>query len=122
VRKLLLLALSAVAVVGLVGSASAATRTIVWTGQGGDNLPCADGGHWVLTGKGITYATISFGGSDLPMYHNANGSWAFDSVGPISAGMIGTVSTTFERTLTTGNPQFVLSHCNAGDGGYGGGY
>jgi hypothetical protein len=122
VRKLLVLALSAMAVVALVGSASAATRTLTWTGQGGDNLPCADGGHWVLTGKGITNATINFGGSDLPMYQNGEGSWAFDSVGPISASMIGSVSSTFERTLTTGNPQFVLSHCSDGDGGYGGGY
>ena len=42
-RKLLVLALSAIAVVALVGSASAVTRTIVWSGQGGDNLPCAEG-------------------------------------------------------------------------------
>ena len=56
------------------------------------------------------------------MYQNGNGSWAFDSVGPITADMIGQVSTTFNRTSITGNPQFVLSHCNAGDGGYGGGY
>lgn len=119
-RRLLVLALSAIAVVGLVGSASAVTRTITWTGQGGDNLPCAEGGHWVLTGKGITSATISF--ANQPMYQNGNGSWAFDSVGPITADMIGHVSATFSRTATTGNPQFVLSHCNGGDGGYGGGY
>jgi hypothetical protein len=116
VRKLLVLALSAMAVVGLVGSASAST-TITWTGQGSESLPCADGGHWVLTGKGITSATISFG---QPMYQNGGGSWAFDSVGPISASMIGTVSATYDGTPK--NPQFVLSHCNAGDGGYGGGY
>ena len=119
-RKLLVLALSAIAVVALVGSASAATRTIAWTGQGGDNLPCAEGGHWVLTGRGITSATISF--ANQPMYQNGNGSWAFDSVGPITADMIGQVFATFNRTATTGNPQFVLSHCNAGDGGYDGGY
>ena len=119
-RKLLVLALSAIAVVALVGSASAATSMIYWSGQGGDNLPCAEGCHWVLTGKGITSATISF--ANQPMYQNGTGSWAFDSVGPITADMIGQVSATYNRTITTGNPQFVLSHCNAGDGGYGGGY
>ena len=74
----------------------------------------------MLTGKGITSATISF--ANQPMYQNGGGSWAFDSVGPITADMIGQVSATYNRTITTGNPQFVLSHCNGGDGGYGGGY
>lgn len=112
-RKLLVLALSAIAVVGLVGSASASTQ-ITWTGQGSENLPCAEGGHWVLTGKGITSATISLGGS---MYQNGLGSFAYDSVGSISAFDIGQVSATYEGSAK--NPQFVLSHCN-GDGGYGG--
>ena len=117
-RKLLVLALSAIAVVGLVGSASASTQ-INWTGQGSDNLPCQYGGHWVLTGKGITSAYVN---GVAPMYQNGRGSWAYDSVGPITAGMIGQVFAVYNGTVANGNPQFVLSHCNTGDGGYGGGY
>jgi hypothetical protein len=109
VRKLLVLALSAMAVVALIGSASASTR-ITWTGQGSENLPCQYGGHWVLTGKGITSAKVN---GVAPMYQNGGGSFAYDSVGPINKGMIGSVFADYEGSAK--NPQFVLSHCNAGD-------
>jgi hypothetical protein len=116
VRKLLVLALSAIAVVGLVGSASA-TTTITWRGQGSENLPCQYGGHWVLTGKGITGAWVN---GVAPMYQNGGGSWAYDSVGPIDSSMIGQVYAVYNGTAN--NPQFVLSHCNGPSDGYGGGY
>ena len=56
-RKLLVIALTAMTVAGTSSIALAAT-TIQWTGQGGENLPCDGGGHWVLTGKGVTSATM----------------------------------------------------------------
>jgi hypothetical protein len=112
VRKLLVLALSAMAVVALIGSASASTR-ITWRGQGSESLPCQYGGHWVLTGKGITSAKVN---GVAPMYQNGGGSFAYDSVGPITSSMIGQVYAVYEGTAN--NPQFVLSHCNAGYGGY----
>jgi hypothetical protein len=114
VRKLLVLALSAVAVLGLTGVASAAT-TIQWTGQGSENLPCSDGGHWVLTGKGITSATATIGGVTYTMVQNGAGSFAVDSTGSISGSTV--ASATYNGTVANGNPQFVLSHCNGG-GGY----
>ncbi len=111
-RKLLVLALSAFAVVGLIGSASAGQLT--WRGQGSENLPCSDGGHWVLTGKGVTSATATIGGRTYTMLQNGGGSWAVDSFGSITSGTIASVV----FAGTPNNPQFVLSHCNAGYGGY----
>jgi hypothetical protein len=119
VRKLLVLALSVFAVGALAGPASAST-TIRWTGQGSDNLPCAEGGHWVLTGKGITSATATIGGVTYTMVQSGRGSFSVDSDGSISAGTAASAS--YEGTVANGNPQFVLSHCTAGDGGYYGGY
>jgi hypothetical protein len=115
VRKLLTVAAMTLALMGLAGSALAST-TIQWTGQGGENLPCANGGHWVLTGKGITSATMTVANRTYVMTQNGNGSFAADSDKPISASTV--ASATYEGTVANGNPQFVLSHCTDGGGGY----
>lgn len=112
-RKFLVIALTALTVGGTASIALAAT-TLPWTGQGGENLPCSDGGHWVLTGKGITSATMVVNGVSYTMSQNGNGSWAADSSGALGAGTM--ASATYEGTPK--NPQFVLSHCAAGGGGY----
>ena len=112
-RKLLVIALTAMTVAGTSSIALAAT-TIQWTGQGGENLPCDGGGHWVLTGKGVTSATMEVNGVTYTMVQNGNGSFAADSNGTLGAGT--TASATYEGSPK--NPQFVLSHCVAGDGGY----
>jgi hypothetical protein len=113
-RKFLVVALAAMTLAGTASIAMAAT-TIQWTGQGSENLPCsAGGGHWVLTGKGITSATMVVNGVTYTMTQNGNGSWAADSDGRL--GNNTTASATYEGSPR--NPQFVLSHCNGG-GGYG---
>ena len=77
-RKLLVIALTAMTVAGTASIALAAT-TLPWTGQGGENLPCDGGGHWVLTGKGVTSATMEVNGVTYTMVQNGNGSFAADS-------------------------------------------
>ncbi len=111
-RKFLVIALTALTVGGTASIALAAT-TIQWTGQGGENLPCDGGGHWVLTGKGVTSATMEVNGVTYTMVQNGNGSFAADSNGTIGAGT--TASATYSGSPK--NPQFVLSHCVDG-GGY----
>jgi hypothetical protein len=110
-RKLLVIVFTVLAVVGIANMALAST-TIQWTGQGGDNLPCARGGHWVLTGHGVTSATMIVNGKTYTMDQNGGGSFAADSNGPIVGSTV--ASATYEGSAT--NPQFVLSHCNAGGG------
>ncbi len=68
-RKLLVIALTAMTVAGTASIALAAT-TLPWTGQGGENLPCDGGGHWVLTGKGVTSATMEVNGVTYTMVQN----------------------------------------------------
>lgn len=111
-KALLVFALAAMTMVGTASMALAST-TLQWTGQGGENLPCSGGGHWVLTGQGITSATMTVKGVQYVMHQNGNGSFAADSNGFIGAAT--TASVTYEGSAR--NPQFVLSHCGEG-GGY----
>lgn len=112
-RRLLIVALTVLTVGGIAGTALAST-TIQWTGQGSENLPCSGGGHWVLTGKGISSATMTVGGNTYAMTQSGNGSWSADSNGSITGSTV--ASATYEGTVQNGNPQFVLSHCV--EGGY----
>jgi hypothetical protein len=109
-RKSLLVLALAVMTVGGTASIALASTTIQWTGQGSENLPCSGGGHWVLTGQGITSATMTVNGVQYTMVQNGNGSFAADSNGSLGAGT--TASATYEGSAR--NPQFVLSHCVAG--------
>jgi hypothetical protein len=109
-KSLLVLALAAMTVGGTASIALAST-TIQWTGQGSESLPCSGGGHWVLTGQGVTSATMTVNGVVYTMHQNGNGSFAADSNGSLGAGT--TASATYEGSPK--NPQFVLSHCVAGD-------
>jgi hypothetical protein len=114
-RKLLVIALMALTVGGTASIALAGT-TIQWTGQGSENLPCnRAGGHWVLTGKGITSATMVVNGVTYTMTQNGGGSFAADSEGRL--GLNTTAYAMYEGSAR--NPQFVLSHCNGASGGYG---
>ena len=113
-RKLLVLAFT-VLTVGATANMALAATTIPWTGQGGESLPCSSGGHWVLTGKGITSATMTVNGVTYTMVQSGKGSFSADSNGSLDAGT--TASASYEGTVANGNPQFVLSHCAAG-GGY----
>jgi hypothetical protein len=97
----------ALGVVLLTATAAQASTTIEWTGQGSDNLPCDSGGHWVLTGQGITSATMIVNGVQYVMTQNGNGSFAADSVGALDENT--TASATYEGEAA--NVQFVLSHC-----------
>jgi hypothetical protein len=118
-RKLLVVALAAFTLMGFAGTALASTTTIQWTGQGSESLPCDNGGHWVLTGKGITSAKMVVAGLKYTMVQSGKGSFSADSNGPISLSTV--ASATYKGAVAHGNPQFVLSHCTEGDGGYGGG-
>src|SRR2546423_12610008 len=79
-RKLFVSIVAALCIGGLAGSALAST-TINWTGQGSENLPCGRGGHWVLTGKGITSATLTVGSHAYTMSQNGGGSFSANPVG-----------------------------------------
>jgi hypothetical protein len=103
-------AMLALAMVLLMVPSASAQTTITWTGQGSENLPCEDGGHWVLTGQGITSATLTVNGVTYTMVQSGGGSWSADSTGALGAGT--TASATYEGTVENGNPQLVLSHCN----------
>jgi len=100
-----------VAPLAMSGIAHASTTT-VWAGNGSDNLPCADGGHWVLSpAQGITAATLTVDGIDYTMQKNGNnGSWAADSGGPLTG------STTASATYDGNNSVafLKLSHCAEG--------
>jgi hypothetical protein len=110
-RKLFVSIVAALCIGGLAGSALAST-TINWTGQGSENLPCGRGGHWVLTGKGVTSATLTVGSHTYTMVQNGGGSFSADSVGFIVDTTVASAS--YEGTVANGNPQLVLSSCVAG--------
>ena len=103
-------AMVALAIVLLMAPTASAQTTITWTGQGSENLPCEGGGHWVLTGQGITSATLTVNGVTYTMVQSGGGSWSADSTGALGAGT--TASATYQGTVEHGNPQLVLSHCN----------
>ena len=103
-----------------------------WDGNGSENLPCEDGGHWILSpAQGITAATLTVNGVTYPMTQSGNnGSYSADSVGALDE------NTTASATWTGENDSafLKLSHCieaaetttgggtgGAGAGGGGGG-
>jgi hypothetical protein len=127
VRKLIVVIASLLMVAGIVGTSFAGTGIqINWTGQGSDNLPClldsgTGGGHWVLTGKGITGATAYVDGEAIAMTQNGSGSWYADSTNDVTASTV--AYAIYDRIDgSTGVTQFVLSHCNGLGDGYPGGY
>jgi hypothetical protein len=91
--------------------AASATTTVTWTGNGSENLPCADAAHWVLSpAKGITSATLYVDGTAYTMTQNGNnGSFAADA-GAVDFGS--SVMATYEGTNTTAFLK--LSHCEEG--------
>ncbi len=75
--------------------------------HGADKLPCATGGHWVLTGQGITAAQVKVGGKWVAMTQNGQGSWSYTSTGTVT-------STTVLEYRYQGDPKnsvFTLSSC-----------
>lgn len=99
-----------VVAVGAIGLTSVqADGSIPWEGNGGDNLPCTSGGHWVLApADGITGATLHVNGSDYGMSQNGNGSWSADSVGALDSGLSASVSFTGDGSDKN---HLQLSHC-----------
>jgi hypothetical protein len=83
-----------------LGTASA-SGSVTWTGNGSENLPCSDGGHWVLSpAQGITSATLTVDGTTYTMVKNGLfGSWAADSSGAITSSS--TASATYAGNNTT---------------------
>ena len=96
-----------------IGVAHAST-SVSWTGgqdQGSENLPCSDGGHWILSpAQGITSATLMFEGHSYVMEESGGGSYSVDTNGPISAG--DTATATYEGNNDTAFLK--LSHCTSG--------
>jgi len=96
-----------------IGVAHAST-TVSWTGgedQGSDNLPCSDGGHWILSpAQGITSATLTFEGHTYVMEQSGDGSYSVDTTGSISVG--DTATATYEGNNDTAFLK--LSHCTSG--------
>ena len=114
-----------VAVIMAVAAANAdGSMTVQWQGQGADNLPCSDGGHWILTpghnDGTITNAMLTVNnGQHISMTENGGGSWSADSVGSLDNNT--TASATYTFTGSDPEPQLVLSSCTAGTSGGGGG-
>lgn len=101
-----------VVIVGLVltaGPVRATTSVIPWGGNGSENLPCSEGGHWVLAPSfGIDSATLHVDGNAYTMTENGNGSWSADSVGPIDANVDAYVTYTGDGDE---RDHLQLSHC-----------
>ena len=82
-----------------------------WTGSRLGNLPCSDGGHWILSpAQGITSAILTFEGHSYVMEESGDGSYSVDTDGPISAG--DTATATYEGSNDTAFLK--LSHCTSG--------
>jgi len=93
-----------------VGTATAST-SVTWTGNGSENLPCADAAHWVLSpAKGITSATLYVDGVAYTMAQNGLGSFAADSTGAVDASTVAMAS--YEGVNT--RAFLKLSHCEDG--------
>lgn len=89
-----------------------ADGVINWTGNGSENLPCTNGGHWVLApSSNITGGTGYVNGASYQLTQNSNGSWWFDSSGPIDENSTASVS-----YIGNGDSQnhLQLSHCIGG--------
>jgi hypothetical protein len=81
--------------------------------QGGDNLPCASGAHWILSpAQGITSATLTVGSEVVAMEQSGSGSFSADTSGPV------TESTTASVVWSGDNDDATLklSHCLEGGG------
>jgi hypothetical protein len=82
-----------------------------WTGNGSENLPCAEGGHWILSpAQGITSATLTVNGVTYEMTQSGDGSFSADSVGSLDENT--TASATWEGDNDTAFLK--LSHCVQG--------
>jgi hypothetical protein len=84
------LALAAIAalmvslVVAVRPGAVRADGSIPWGGNGADQLPCANGAHWVLSpSDGIDSAILHVGNATYTMTENGGGSWSADSAGDV---------------------------------------
>jgi LPXTG-motif cell wall-anchored protein len=111
-KRLLLLGTVAFTVL-FMGVAHAST-SVSWTGgqdQGSENLPCSDGGHWILSpAQGITSATLTFEGHTYVMEQSGGGSYSVDTDGSISVG--DTATATYEGN--NDSAFLKLSHCTSG--------
>jgi hypothetical protein len=69
---------------------TAFAASISWTGGSGDGsdlLPCADGGHWVLSqAQSVKSATLVVVGATYEMQPDGKDSFTADSSGPIAVG------------------------------------
>jgi hypothetical protein len=96
-RGLLILSMLVFAVASLFAftpqGVSAGTQ-VIWGGNGSENLPCKDGGHWILSpAQGITSATLTVGGVQYVMSQGGEGQGAFhgESVGSVTQSTTATV-------------------------------
>lgn len=112
-RKALLAGVMLAALVAVMASPAWADGTIPWEGNGSDNLPCTDGGHWVLApAHDIDSATLYVDGESYPMTQSGQGSWSADSVGAIDEGVDAYVTYTGEGDEKN---HLQLSHCTDDD-------
>lgn len=85
--------------------------SISWTGgsgSGSDLLPCAGGGHWVLSdAQAVKSATLVVGGATYDMQSNGQDAFTAVSSGPIAAGDLAVV--TYDGG---GQPSLSLSACD----------
>jgi hypothetical protein len=108
-KKLIVLGVAAAWM--LLGPAAVASTQITWVAgsdAGSDQLPCADGAHWVLSpAAGITSATLTFKGHTYTMVQSGGGSFSVDTPGTVEVG--DTVTVTFEGSNYAAFLK--LSHC-----------
>ncbi len=112
-KKFLFVIAAVLFVFGIVQIPVQADGVIDWEGQGSENLPCTDGGHWVVAPSfNITGGTGNVNDASYSLTQNGNdGSWWFDSVGSISADSTAYVSYTGEGDSRN---HLQLSHCTGG--------
>lgn len=77
---------------------------------GASDLPCADGGLFVLTGNGITDGQVQVSGIWVNMTEKGGGAWQYDYTGALSNDSL----VNYRYQGTTANAVFTLSHCNTG--------
>jgi hypothetical protein len=108
-RLFVLLAVAVATAAFYAGPALAGETT--WTGNGSENLPCAEGGHWILSpAQGITSATLTVNGVTYEMTQSGDGSFSADSVGSLDENT--TASATWDGDNDTAFLK--LSHCVQG--------
>jgi len=112
------LAIAALAIVALALTYLArpaivhADGSLPWGGNGSDNLPCANGAHWVLAPAfNVDSATLVVDGVEYTMTQNGQGSWAADAAGAVTADSDVSVNFTGDGDLRN---HLQLSHCLAG--------